>query len=101
MPRVSAHERLNITRNFGPYERLIPGIEISYICTEAATVHGRLPGTLQYVINEWCQFNCTTDFPNGVYRGGMFYGTMGMFCLFVKWRGQHILLTGGGVFREV
>ena len=26
-----------------------------------------------------------------VYRGGMFCGTMGVFSLFMKWRGQHAI----------
>ena len=34
---VSVHGPLNITRDFGPHERL-PGIKISYICIEAATL---------------------------------------------------------------
>ena len=52
--RVSAHRRLNTTRDFGPYGRL-PGIKISCVCMETATLtpwngvhgHGRLPRTLQ------------------------------------------------------
>ena len=35
--RVSAHGRLNITRDFGPHGHL-PGIKIPYVCIEAATV---------------------------------------------------------------
>ena len=36
--RVSAHERLNITRDFGPHGCL-PGIKMPYyVCIEAATV---------------------------------------------------------------
>ena len=48
--QVSAHGRLNITRDFGPHGRL-PGIKIPYVCIEAATVapwnalHGHLPGS--------------------------------------------------------
>ena len=34
--RVSAHGRLNITRDFGPHGRL-PGIKIPYVYIEAAT----------------------------------------------------------------
>ena len=57
---VSAHGRLNITRNFDPHGHL-PRIKIPYICIEAATVapwnavhgrlpgSGRLPGTLRYM----------------------------------------------------
>ena len=35
--RVSTHERLNITRNFGLHGCL-PGTKMPYICIEAATV---------------------------------------------------------------
>ena len=35
--RVSAHEHLNITHEFGPHGHL-PGIKIPYVCIEAATL---------------------------------------------------------------
>ena len=35
--RVSAHGRLSITSDFGPYGYL-PGIKIPYVCIETATV---------------------------------------------------------------
>ena len=36
--QVSAHGRLNITHDFAPHGRLVLGMNIPYICIEAATV---------------------------------------------------------------
>ena len=110
VPQVSTHEPLNITHNFGLYERLIPGIEISYIILYRSCYSGPFKCSTwaltwyTTVCDKWMvpiQLHHKLPHLYRVYRGGMFYGTMGVFCLFMKWRGLHILLTGGGVFHEV
>ena len=53
--QVSAHECFNITSHFGPHGHL-PGIKISYICIETATVPlemqyiGACPETFLYIL---------------------------------------------------
>ena len=61
MSRVSAHERLNVTRDFGPHGCL-PGIKILYVCIEAATytLHDPLKCGTWVLTQEWALARDTT-----------------------------------------